>query len=169
MAKCRGMPRPLPSWYTKVSAKSFAIFFADAVPRQTEKFWIFLDILLPTYLSPEFRRLHQPYKYTHYSGDCNIWPSWATWIHGHTHQGNCCRTHCHSSKLFRFSYKSCNGLLITECQINTSLARTEISFQNNLDIFKLLIMFEMWYWKCNNKCSASKIKEKLGILHGLLS
>ena len=55
------MPKPLPRWHTKVSAKSwkflFCFFFADALPRQTEKFWICLCILLPTYL-PEFRRLN---------------------------------------------------------------------------------------------------------------
>ena len=35
-------------------------------------------------------------------------------------------------------------------QVNTSLARTGISFQNNCHIFKLLLMFDMQYWKCNN-------------------
>ena len=55
------MPKPLPTWCTKVSAKSwqffFFFFFADALPRQTEQFWICLCILLPTYL-PEFPRLN---------------------------------------------------------------------------------------------------------------
>ena len=35
----------------------FFLFFADALPRQTEQFWICLCILLPTYL-PEFPRLN---------------------------------------------------------------------------------------------------------------
>ena len=35
----------------------FICFFADTLVRQTEKFWIYLEILLPTYLAPEFRRL----------------------------------------------------------------------------------------------------------------
>ena len=43
------------------------------------------------------------------------------------------------------------------------LARTGISFQNSLHIFKLLIMFDLQYWKCNNICSAWKVKEKLKI------
>ena len=43
------------------------------------------------------------------------------------------------------------------------LARTGISFQNSLHIFKLLIMFDVQYWKCNNICSAWKVKEKLKI------
>ena len=38
-------------------------------------------------------------------------------------------------------------------------ARTGISFQNNCHIFKLLIMFDMQYWKCNNICSAWRIKK----------
>ena len=40
-------------WY-----QSSAVFFVDALPRQTEKFWIYLGILLPTYLAPEFRWLN---------------------------------------------------------------------------------------------------------------
>ena len=46
-------------------------------------------------------------------------------------------------------------------QVNTSIARTGISFQNNLQIFKLRVMFDMLYFTCNNICSAWKIKEKL--------
>ena len=48
------MLKPLPTLYAKVSAKSLAVFFADALLRQTEKFWICLSILLLTYLAPEF-------------------------------------------------------------------------------------------------------------------
>ena len=47
-------------------------------------------------------------------------------------------------------------------QANTSSARAGISFQNNLPIFKLL-MLDMQYWKCNNISSAWKIKWKLKI------
>ena len=35
----------------------FGSFFADALPRQAEKIWICLGIILPTYLGPEFQRL----------------------------------------------------------------------------------------------------------------
>ena len=35
--------------------------------------------------------------------------------------------------------------------------------QNNIPVFKLLIMFDVQYWKCNNICSAWKIKEKLKV------
>ena len=33
-------------------------FFANALPRQTEKFRICLSILLPRHLAPEFRRVN---------------------------------------------------------------------------------------------------------------
>ena len=58
MAKCRGMLKPLLMWYAKVSAKSLAVcfFLAKALPRQNEKLWICLGILLPMYLAPEFQR-----------------------------------------------------------------------------------------------------------------
>ena len=48
-------------------------------------------------------------------------------------------------------------------QANRSFTRTGIFFQKNLHILKLLIMFDMQYWKCNNIYSAWKIKEKLKI------
>ena len=61
MAKCRGMLKPLPTSYTKVSTESFywvfGSFFADILSRQTEKFWNRCNILLLTYLAPEFWRL----------------------------------------------------------------------------------------------------------------
>ena len=43
----------------------FFFFFADALPRQTEKFWNGVGILLPTYLAPEFRRLWLYVKSVH--------------------------------------------------------------------------------------------------------
>ena len=46
-------------------------------------------------------------------------------------------------------------------QVNASFARTEISFQNILHIFKPLTRSDMQYWKNNNIYSAWKIKEKL--------
>ena len=45
------------------------------------------------------------------------------------------------------------------CQVNKSLERTVISFQNKLYIFNLL--FNMYYWKVNNVSIAWKIKGKL--------
>ena len=51
------MPKPMLTWYTKVSAKFLAVFFPNRLPRQTENFRICLNILLPTYLVPEFQRL----------------------------------------------------------------------------------------------------------------
>ena len=41
--------------------------------------------------------------------------------------------------------------------------RTGIPFQNNLHIFKMLIMFDMQYWKCNNIYSTWRMKKKLKI------
>ena len=47
------MPKPLLTWYTIASTKSLAVFFANVLARQTDKFSICLSILLPTYLAPE--------------------------------------------------------------------------------------------------------------------
>ena len=56
---------------------NFGSFFANTLPRQTEKFWICLGILLPTHLAPEFRRLlilHISYKRPHVIFSTSFWP-----------------------------------------------------------------------------------------------
>ena len=46
----------------------FSSFFADVLPRQSEKFGNCLRILLLTYLAPEFRRLFVASEYTVFQG-----------------------------------------------------------------------------------------------------
>ena len=63
------------NWYAKAIAGMiyegfwwvFGCFFADALPRQTEKYWICLGILLLTYLAPEFWRLCSDINYHHWA------------------------------------------------------------------------------------------------------
>ena len=55
----------------------FGSFFGNTLPRQTEKSWNCLGILLPTHLAPEFRRLlilHISYKRPHVIFSTSFWP-----------------------------------------------------------------------------------------------